>query len=353
MAETAAKSRQSVLSFAIYDVAEKWKFFSLPVFSQIAFGLICTLGLIVLRMGVNLYSPTAGPFALIYPAMMIATLYGRWQAGLITLLSSMAFILWQVIPHSETAFFADPDDGPRTLVNGLAMLVTLGLAELFRSNGAMAMDRAEAAIEKRELLMHELDHRTKNNLAIVVSLLRLQKNREGSDSAKAALEVAAKRIHSFALANESLYVGNELVTSINMHEYLTKLVTSIFDATFLDGAVALNLHIEALWLPRDRAVAVGLVANEAITNACKHAFAADGGGNLDVDFHRLSSGWELTVSDDGSGMAKQPAQGSGMGSSMMAAFAAQAGGTYTTERLSKGTRVRIVSDGVSGGVGDV
>lgn len=350
MAETAAKSQLSLRRFAMYDVAEKWKLFTLPVFSQIAFGLICTLGLIVLRMGVNLYSPNAGPFALIYPAIMIATLYGRWQAGAITLFSSMAFVMWQVIPHSEAGFFANDDDGPRTLVNGLALLVTFGLAELFRSNGTFAMERAEAAIEKRELLMHELDHRTKNNLAIVVSLLRLQKNREGSADAKEALEVAAKRIHSFALANESLYVGNELVTVVNMDEYLTKLVTNIFDATFLDGAVALNLHIEELWLPRDRAVAVGLVANEAITNACKHAFAADEGGNLAIDFHGLSSGWELIVSDDGIGMGKEPAQGSGMGSSMMAAFAAQAGGTYTTERLSKGTRVRIVSEGVSGGV---
>ena len=88
MADTAAKSQRSVRSFAMYDVAEKWKFFTLPLFSQIAFGLICTLSLIMLRMVVNVYSPTAGPFALIYPAIMIATLYGRWQAGLVTLLSS-------------------------------------------------------------------------------------------------------------------------------------------------------------------------------------------------------------------------------------------------------------------------
>ncbi len=329
---------------ATYDVVNEWKFVSHPLIAQIAFGLLCFIGLVVCRMMVNMYSPTAGPFALIYPAVLIATLYGRWQAGLVSGCASMLFVLLMVVPNTGFFQFSDPSDGPRALVNGVALVVTLGLAELFRSNGAIAMSQCHTAIERRELLMHELDHRTKNNLAIVVSLLRLQKNREGSTEAKDALEIAAKRIHSFALANENLYDGKEIVSQVNMRDYLTKLVNSIFDAAFLGDLVKLHLAVEEMWLPREQAVAAGLIANEAITNAAKHAYGPKGSGNLEVAFHSLAEGWQLTVSDDGVGLPKNDVTSSGLGNNMMAAFAAQARGTYTIERLEKGTRVSIVSD---------
>ncbi|MEO5599026.1 MAG: sensor histidine kinase [Novosphingobium sp.] len=332
--------------FAQFDVLDRWKRPASPLLRQIAFGVVCTLGLWVARLFIDVVAPAAGPFALIYPAAMIATLYGRWPAGLVTYAAGLLYIVWAILPPAHSFALAFPADGPRIVVNGISLLAVIAFAESFRSHGRVAMSQRNAEIAKRDMLLKEIDHRTKNNFAIVVSLLRVQKDSETSQAARDALDVAANRVLSFATAHESLYDDGSDVEDMNMRTYLTKLITSICKATFLNNSVQLNLTIDDLRLPRDQAVAIGLVANEAITNAAKHAFDSNDGGVLDVNFHSLPQGWQLTVTDNGSGVNGSPVYSSGLGSSLIEAFATQAAGTYMIEPLVKGTRVRLVAASV-------
>lgn len=329
---------------ARFDVVDQWKLVRSPLLRQILFGLACTLALLLVRFLVDLVAPSAGPFALIYPAMLVATLYGRWQAGLVTYVTALMWIWWAILPTAWTFDFANLSDRPRLAVNAISLLVTLGLAEIFRSETRAAILARNAEIEKRDTLMRELDHRTKNNFAIVASLLRLQKSREASPEAQHALDIAANRVISFASAHDSLYDDGG-ISEVSMQSYLNKLVPTLFSGTFVDDDIQLNLKIDDLLLPRDQAVAIGLVLNEAMTNSAKHAFAPEEKGELDVGFHKRPGGWQLIVSDNGNGATQEPAHSSGLGKSLMSAFAAQAKGVATIERLTKGTRVMLVADG--------
>jgi two-component sensor histidine kinase len=330
---------------AQFDVVDRWKFSASPLLRQIAFGVACTLALWVVRRCIDVIAPSVGPFALIYPATLIATLYGRWPAGLVTYVCGLLYIVWAILPPAGAFALTHQSDAPRIVVNAISLLAMIVFAESFRNNGRVAMHQRDAEIAKRGMLLKEIDHRTKNNFAIVVSLLRVQKSRETSTEAREALEVAANRVHSFAIAHESLYDDGSDVEHMNMQTYLTKLITSIYKATFLNNSVQLKLNIDELRLPRDQAVAIGLVANEAITNAAKHAFDSTGGGVLDIAFHRLPDGWQLLVTDDGSGDNDSPVYSSGLGNGLIQAFAEQAVANYTVESLDKGTRVRLVSVG--------
>ena len=95
-------------------------------------------------------------------------------------------------------------------------------------------------------------------------------------------------------------------------------------------------------MDRDRAVSIGLLINELVTNAAKHAFTGRENGNVNVMFRRSDTGWRLTVEDNGIGMDAARANASpqgGLGTRLVDAFARQANATLNTETSAAGTRV--------------
>ncbi|KCZ93797.1 sensor histidine kinase [Hyphomonas johnsonii] len=317
---------------------------ALPV--QFLFGSLCVLAAIMARYGVNMFAPDAGPYAPIYPAILIATLFGRWQAGLITFVGTFAYAWYFVLPDTHSFHFLNPSDGPRTLVNGTAAVVIAIFAELFRRAIRRAAAERDRELETHQLLLRELDHRTKNNFAMVASLLEMQRRHHESEEVQEALAVAGARVHSFAAIHDSIYSGADYVDEISMPNYLASLTRMLSDALFMRDTVTISLGCDAVSLPRDRAVAIGLVMNEVVTNAAKHAFEDGQSGEIRVEFRQPPSGrWVLSIVDDGKGMPSEPAQPdgrSGLGSRLMDAFARKAGGELTVERPAVGTRVLLV-----------
>ena len=271
----------------------------------------------------------------------MSTLYGRWRAGLITFVSSFAYAWYFVLPFHGSFEFEKASDGPRTVVNGLAALVIVLFAEIFRRAVRRAERERDQEIALRDLLLREIDHRIKNNFTIVASLLELQKRRQTSAEAKEALGTAVGRVHSFAAAHQSLYSVGVDLNEVAMDDYLRTLTGAIVDALFLPERITLKLSVDPLSMPRDQAVSIGLVLNEAVTNAAKHAFGPDESGAITVEFRAAPGGWRLTVADDGRGAPRGTA-GSGLGSSLIESFAQRAGGAVATERLDRGTRVTLV-----------
>jgi len=181
----------------------------------------------------------------------------------------------------------------------------------------------EAALDHQNFLMREIHHRVKNNLQTVMSLIRLAPIEP--DTRKGILG----RIAAMVTVHEKMYKTDQFEV-VDLQPYLTDLVHNIINEY---GAVAdLALDIDPIRLSGDRAMQLGLLTNELVSNAFKHGLAPGGKGRLAVSFKRESPGMvRLVVQDDGPGydMATVSAN---MGSQLVQAFAEQLGGTVTVNR---------------------
>ncbi len=197
------------------------------------------------------------------------------------------------------------------------------------------------------LMMKELHHRVKNNLAIVSSLLKLQSNRLDDEKAIQAVRVGQQRVEAMSLIHQRLY-QTEHVTTINMRDYLTDLTQNLMQAygyepSFFD----LQLIIEHAILDIDVAMPLGLIVNELATNAFKYAYSDDKRPLLRIALlnnHSAQAGITLEVQDNGPGIDMTDWQGTGSRSSfgkrLIASLAEQLEGHF---RLYKenGTLFRL------------
>jgi two-component sensor histidine kinase len=158
------------------------------------------------------------------------------------------------------------------------------------------------------LMMKELHHRVKNNLAIVSSLLKLQSNRMDDEKAIQAVRVGQQRVEAMSLIHQRLYQTDE-VTTVNMRDYLTDLSESLMRAyDYPADEFDLQLNIELQELDVDRAMPLGLIVNELVTNAFKYAYSKTSGKRplLRIDLRRQSDssqpGITLEVQDNGPGI---------------------------------------------------
>ncbi|MEI7673250.1 MAG: histidine kinase dimerization/phosphoacceptor domain -containing protein, partial [Deltaproteobacteria bacterium] len=160
------------------------------------------------------------------------------------------------------------------------------------------------SLQEKESLLKEIHHRVKNNLQIISSLLRLQAGKLESSEAKAALNATQDRVHSMALIHEHLY-RSENLAAVDMASYLKHLCQQLFRTLVVTpDNLHLRLELAHVNLGIDQAIPCGLLVNELVTNAFKHAFPAGRGGEVLVELQPLEDGqgWRLRVSDDGAGL---------------------------------------------------
>lgn len=312
--------------------------------TQVCFGIACALAMIALRSALNLWSP-AGPFALVYPTVLLATLYGHWQAGIVAWAVGFFWAWYIVLPYYHSFEFADPTDVARVGLNAAAALVVLMFAETFRGAVEYGRLQREAEIERRAVLLAEMEHRTKNNFALVASLLEIQKRRESAPGVKLAFDDAIGRVRTFADAYSHLADEQGDGAHVDMQPYLKRLIERVGSAAFADN-VSITHEISDISIARETAVAIGLFTNEALTNCAKYAFPDGGGGTVYVGFVARDEAWTLTIRDDGAGTTATPAEDSsgGIGSSLLGAFARQAGARHEVHRSERGFTVELVSE---------
>jgi len=157
---------------------------------------------------------------------------------------------------------------------------------------------------EKESLLKEIHHRVKNNLQVIISLLRLQAGKIESPVAKAALNATQDRVRSMALIHEHLY-RSENLAAVDMASYIKHLCQQLFHAlAATPDTLHLRLELASVSLGIDQAVPCGLLVNELVTNAFKHAFPAGRGGEVRVELQPLKDGqgWRLRVADDGVGL---------------------------------------------------
>jgi PAS domain S-box-containing protein len=166
-----------------------------------------------------------------------------------------------------------------------------------------AEEKIRASLKEKEILLKEIHHRVKNNMQIVSSLLNLQSRYVTDDKIIHILQECQNRIRSMALVHEKLYHSEDL-SKINSISYVETLIKDVL-RTFGEGTahININLEIDNVFLDIDIAIPCGLIINELLSNAYKHAFSDRKEGTIGISLHMNKDGqYELQVSDDGIGI---------------------------------------------------
>ncbi|MBT8194824.1 MAG: PAS domain-containing protein, partial [Bacteroidia bacterium] len=164
-------------------------------------------------------------------------------------------------------------------------------------------DQIKSSLTERGILLREIHHRVKNNLQIIISLFNLQSNYIADDNAQAALKEGQDRIKSMALIHEHFYQSDGL-SKIDFDDYIYKLTDNLFLSYGIDNSnVNLNVKADAASLDIDTAVPCGLIINELVSNAIKHAFLPGVKGEIMIEFKQTDPlNYQLIVSDNGRGL---------------------------------------------------
>jgi len=293
---------------------------------------------VVARFLVDHIAPGAAPFAFVYPAALVATLLGGWEAGTGTMVISeiMAWIF--VLPKANPGGGHTPVQIASTILVTATVIAVIAAGEGFRIALRKIIAERSSKLAERELLFRELQHRVNNDFALVNSLLDLQRRKSSDPETRRALEQAIGRIRSVARVHQHLYTLPE-IGAIDIRQYLRDLCAALADATLPAAGVHLRCHCDEAYMPRSRAITVGLATNELITNAIKHAFPEGREGEIDVRFEKTGSGWCLSVRDNGVGISSSPTR-TGLGAGLIEEFVRQAGGALTLEN-NGGTIARL------------
>jgi PAS domain S-box-containing protein len=166
----------------------------------------------------------------------------------------------------------------------------------------MAEDRLQASLQEKEVLLREIHHRVKNNMQVISSLLNLQSRHIQDSAVLEMFKESQRRIRSMALIHERLYQSSDL-SRIEFSQYLRNLATHLFHSYQVDSSrIQLRIEAEEVHLNINTAIPCGLIVNELISNALKHAFPEGRSGSLDLNLRRVAGdGYVLRVKDDGMG----------------------------------------------------
>lgn len=205
-----------------------------------------------------------------------------------------------------------------------------------------AQQRVEQDLAEKKVLLQEIHHRVKNNLQVIISLLKLKGSNLSSPELKTVFDDCISRIHSLAMVHKQLYESTDL-SRIAFDTYTSTLLDELGAVHHCDGRIRLEKDLVPLALPIDRAIPLGLILNESVTNAFKHAFPGERCGRIRVTLTNIDGQAGLVIEDDGIGFntdSNTTAPGS-LGLELIQLLVAQIGGTHQLTSDENGTRLEI------------
>lgn len=182
---------------------------------------------------------------------------------------------------------------------------------------------------EKEYLLKEIHHRVKNNLETISSLLALQTAKIQNKEFQSIMEQTQNRVHSIGLIHQKLYQGKD-IKSIEMKDFFLTLGDYIIDTFNASSRIELYCEMEPLGLDIDRAIPIGLIVNELLSNSLKYAFPNDDRGKIKISLSEKNSHLILHFSDNGIGMGEKPEiRGSGFGTQLINLLTRQLDGKMT------------------------
>jgi two-component system, sensor histidine kinase PdtaS len=196
-----------------------------------------------------------------------------------------------------------------------------------------------ATVREREVLLQEVHHRVKNNLQVISSLMSMQIRQLDDATSIAALRDCQSRVDAISLIHQQLYQASDYAR-VPFSEYARGVAAASFHAQHASPELELRLDVADVRLPIDKAIPCGLILNELITNALKHAFVDGRRGTLEVTLAAEPAAIVLSVADDGVGMPTTIAPARTLGLQLIDQLTQQLDGTLELA-VDRGTTFRV------------
>jgi two-component sensor histidine kinase len=223
----------------------------------------------------------------------------RWQQREVALIQTVAERTWVWFEHLGTLEALREREREREALLAQVQELNVSLEQRVEARTA---DLA-ATLKEREVLLQEIHHRVKNNLYVIISLMEMQARTMKHSEGRRALEECQGRVHAIALIHEKLYQSQNYA-EIPFADYLRGLADEVFHATGVSqSTVGLTLSVADVAITVEKAIPCGLILNELITNALKHAFPGGRSGTVRVELEKADARrLRLAVADDGVGL---------------------------------------------------
>jgi two-component system, sensor histidine kinase PdtaS len=238
-------------------------------------------------------------------------------------------------PFDEEWYALRPVDGATRYVNlrvvtwqegedGSPALLLVSIVDATEQK--LRNDEQREAISHYRVLLRELNHRVKNNLMILSSIVELERHKGPTEE---TFDAIVQRIRGVALAHTAMHEAAKDVDAVDLNEMLKSVVESLrrqlpgrIECSFVRGPAELVLGSR-------RALTVSLAVNELITNALKHAFPDGRKGTIQIEISQVDERVHLTIADDGVGTdTSRPNEGAGIGTQLVMQFVDELGGTW-------------------------
>lgn len=296
-----------------------------------------TVALVAATLGLQLWLEgflSGLRFVLFFPTIIAVSLaFGGGAGFAATALAALGTLYFFIEPFLSL----DIDD-----------IAAVGLFLVFLASGAFTaaiVETLQSVIERlgrseaeKVLLLDELGHRTKNNLQMISALLAMQARDLTDATARRALDAAVGRVAAMGKAHQRLH-RRDAATVVDAGSFVEELCTELERSLIGPRPIALTVAVAPMELELGRAVSVGLIINELLTNALKYAFPDGRPGTVSVRLEPDGAGWcRLEVRDDGVGI--DPTLAPGLGSRLVRLMAERLGGAVEVS-AEGGTRTVV------------
>jgi two-component sensor histidine kinase len=194
-------------------------------------------------------------------------------------------------------------DENKVMFSDFAPIATLANKMIEERNKAES--KLKASLEENTILLKEVHHRVKNNLQVIMSLIRLQMSNIEDEKIRNYFIDMKNRVFSMALIHEKFY-GSNAFSTVNIKNFISEFIKNIIQSYSIETNVSLNVDIKDLFLKIDVAIPIGLIINEIISNSMKYAFKGIENGLIELKIYEDEDKSELNlfISDDGVGIPK-------------------------------------------------
>jgi two-component sensor histidine kinase len=292
---------------------------------------------VVGRAVIDMFAPGVLPFALTFPAVILASLLAGVRAGVVALIICQ-FLVWFFVFPPRGSLAVSSAQAVSLFFSTLSLGLTVWIIGAYRAAQARLRQEAQSRVDLLSLALREVDHRTKNNFQIAASLLQSQAAAQSDPALAQELRSAASRLTSIATVYANLALSSADLNRVMLQDYLRELCAR-FRETMLPPTVSLAFEGNPVEISARAATTIGLIVNECLTNAAKHAFPG-GIGAVEVSVRNDGGAIQIEVRDDGVGDAGTGAPGTGstliatLARSIRATFAAsEDGGRVCTLRV--------------------
>ncbi|MGE7413445.1 PAS domain-containing protein [Methylobacterium tarhaniae] len=204
-----------------------------------------------------------------------------------------------------------------------------------------ARNRAlQTALDQQTALLHEVDHRVKNNLQVISSLVLLKARRARDTACREVLRSMADRIGALSTAHRLLYAVSD-VARFDLRDFAADFAADL-EAGIDTDRIDLSVDVEAVAVPASMAAPLALLVHELAVNAVRHAFPDERRGRVAITARAEDDRLILDIRDDGVGLAAQPDNPEGFGRDLVGMLVRQLRGSLAFEDLTPGTRAHVV-----------